>query len=514
MVTRFTIVLAAFLAATPAAQTQKPPPGFQDFLRTGDVQALTAALDKDPALTNQRDRQGVQPIFWAAVYGQRAIVDLLLARGADPRSSSPLGTAIHGAVIGGDPEILRALVARGADVNGGGEARVPPLILAARRGRLPVIEALLDLGAATEATDAMGNTALLMAASYGLDPVVRLLVSKQAGLNVPNSRRDTPLDVARREGHADIVAYLEAHKAVAREPAVDLSGPFLGQTPPGLTPALFAPGFVSTERRELNAAFTPDGRMLFFARDRYPRGTLIMMTSFDGTRWTRPVAAPFSRDGESDVDVFLTADGGEVYFCSERPVPGGPAPAAGTASATSLPPSDIWMVTRTPSGWSRPAWLGPVVNSDAADYYPTLTRTGTLYFSSNRPGGLGENDIYRARRVKGRWTTPENLGPGVNTGSREYDPLIAPDESYLIFASERPGGLGAADLYVSFRDAGGAWGDPKNMGPEVNSSAAEYTPMLSPDGKYLFFTSNREGQDDIYWVQARVIDRFRPADRR
>jgi hypothetical protein len=185
-----------------------------------------------------------------------------------------------------------------------------------------------------------------LASSYGLDPVVRLLVSKQAALNVPNSRGDTPLNVARREGHAEIVAYLEAHKAVGREPAADLSGPFLGQTPPGPTPALFAPGFVSTERRELNAAFTPDGRMLFFARDRYPRGTLIMMTSFDGTRWTRSVAAPFSRDGESDVDVFVTADGGEVYFCSERPIPGAPAPAEGTAPATSSPPADIWVVTR------------------------------------------------------------------------------------------------------------------------------------------------------------------------
>ena len=107
---------------------------------------------------------------------------------------------------------------------------------------------------------------------------------------------------------------------------------------------------------------------------------------------------------------------------------------------------------------------------------------------------------------------PENLGRRINTESREYDPFIAPDESYLIFASERPGGLGAADLYISFREAGGAWGDPKNMGTAVNSSAADYTPMLSPDGKYLFFTSSRQAQDDIYWIDARVIDTFRPAD--
>jgi len=133
----------------------------------------------------------------------------------------------------------------------------------------------------------MGNTALLMAASYGLESVVRFLVSKQAGVNTANFRGATPLDVARREGHDGVVAYLEAQGAVARQPIAEPSGPYLGQTLPGMTPSLFAPALVSTERRELNAAFTPDGRTLFFARDRYPRGTVIMMASSDGTRWAR-----------------------------------------------------------------------------------------------------------------------------------------------------------------------------------------------------------------------------------
>jgi ankyrin repeat protein len=165
MVTRFAVVLAAFLAATPSVQTQKPPPGFQDLLRTGDVQALTAALDKDPALTNQRDRQGAQPIFWAAVYGQRAIVDLLLARGADPRSSSPLGTAVHGAVIGGDPEILRALAARGADVNGGGEDRLPPLVPVLHEQPRRPGRHLLGPGASDRSTPAGGPAIELSPAS-------------------------------------------------------------------------------------------------------------------------------------------------------------------------------------------------------------------------------------------------------------------------------------------------------------------------------------------------------------
>jgi ankyrin repeat protein len=514
MASKLIIVLTALLLAAVTTRSQNQPAGFQDILRKGDVATLAAALDKDPSLTDRRDRQGGTPLFWAAVYGRQAIVELLLARGADPRSSSALGTVLHGAIAGGNPEVIRLLVATGADANGGGEAGIPPLVMAVRRGRLPVIETLLDAGASTGGIDRMGNTALLMAASYGLEPVVRLLVSKQAGVNTANFRGATPLDVARREGHNGVTAYLEAQGAVARPPIAEPPGPFLGQQPPGMTPSLFAPAIVSTERRELNAAFTPDGRTLFFARDPYPSGTIIMMASSDGTRWAQPVVAPFSRAGENDVDMFVTADGREIYFCSERPIPGASAPRAGAAPVTATRSPDIWLVTRSADGWSTPAWLGPIVNSDAADYYPTLTRMGTLYFSSNRRGGLGENDIYRARRVGDQWTPPENLGRRINTESREYDPFIAPDESYLIIASERPGGLGAADLYLSFREAGGAWGDPKNMGTAVNSSAAEYTPMLSPDGKYLFFTSSRQGQDDIFWIDARVIETFRPAGKR
>jgi Tol biopolymer transport system component len=170
------------------------------------------------------------------------------------------------------------------------------------------------------------------------------------------------------------------------------------------------------------------------------------------------------------------------------------------------PDSDIWVARREGKTWGPATWLGPEVNaSPASDYYPTLTRAGTMYFSSNRPGGLGGNDVYRTRRLDGRWTTPENVGAPVNSSSREYDPFIAPDESYLIFTSERPGGLGRADLYVSPRLPDGSWGTPVNLGPGVNTAGSEYTPMLSPDGRYLFFTSGGAGSDDIYWVDARVI---------
>lgn len=149
----------------------------------------------------------------------------------------------------------------------------------------------------------------------------------------------------------------------------------------------------------------------------------------------------------------------------------------------------------------------------ADDYFPTLTRSGTLYFSSNRPGGLGQSDIYRVRRLAGRWAAPENLGAAVNTPGLEFDPFVSPDETYLVFASERPGGHGGADLYVTAWKADGTWTTPVNLGPRVNSKFEDYAPMVSPDGRYLFFTSGTPGSDDVYWIAASVIRRAIAAGR-
>jgi hypothetical protein len=402
-------------------------------------------------------------------------------------------------------ETVRWLAAQGLDPNAQAAEIPPPLVIAVRRGSLPMIEMLLEVGASPRLTDPMGNSPLLLAVSAGFDPVVRLLLSRGADVNQANDRGRTPLDVARREGQSAIVTLLEGRGAKGGPTLPAPQGPHLGQTPPGTTPMLFAPDFVSTEKRELNAAFSPDGREFYFARDRAPRGTAILVTKRQGEGWTVPAVASFSEGSASDVDVFITSDGRQAYFCSNRPGPGtrengGQTVVRGAANA------DIWVASRADGGWGDPQPLGRTVNSDGDDYYPTVARDGTLYFSSNRQGSLGANDIYRScRDEQGRWATPENLGAPVNTPGREFDPLIGPDQSWLIFASERSGGLGAADLYVSFRKPDGSWGEPKNVGPPVNTSESEYTPVLSPDGRYLFFTRGRSGYDDIYWVEARVI---------
>ncbi|MBN2415521.1 PD40 domain-containing protein [bacterium] len=298
-------------------------------------------------------------------------------------------------------------------------------------------------------------------------------------------------------------------------------GPYLGQNPPGDTPVLFAPGIVSTGLDELNNVFSPDGSEFYFC----VRNQLGMVSIFclreTGSILSEPELLPFA-SAEGDIDVTLSPDGSTLLFSSRRALPGSTEPKLD---------NDFWMARRSEHGWNTPVHLGAGINSESEDYYAVMAGSGTIYFSSQREGP-GTNNIYRSPAVNGVYQDAEKLGPAVNTEYREFDPYIAPDESFLIFASDRPGGQGASDLYVCFQSGDGGWTDAVNMGSTLNSAGSEYCPMLSPDGLFLFFTAARRESptrpehpatyddfrsiqngpgylfSDIYWVDAGIIERL------
>jgi Tol biopolymer transport system component len=260
-----------------------------------------------------------------------------------------------------------------------------------------------------------------------------------------------------------------------------------------MTPELFAPGFVSTRARELNAAFTPDGDELYFTRRIDDRPTLMTTRWLDGV-WTPPAIAGFS-GVFSDVDPFVSRDGLRLYFSSKRPVDG-------TGEEKD---ADLWYVEREEAGdWGEPVHLEDLATAGRDDYYTSLSDDGALYFSIFDQDGDG--DIYRAQRRNGGFGPAERVAGGVSTEDSEHDPFVAPDGSYLIFTSDRSGGHGSADLYISFADQEGAWIEPVNLGGSINSAHYDFCAMLSPDGEYLFWTS----RNDIYWVDSEVIERLRP----
>ncbi len=279
-----------------------------------------------------------------------------------------------------------------------------------------------------------------------------------------------------------------------------LQGPYLGQDPPGLEPEVFAPGVVSTDGNEVNSVFTRDGKEVYFSKFAGGRGYTIMVMREESDGWTAPTVAPFSGD-YSEVDMFVTHDGQRFFFISRRPL---------NPFRPRSPGYQIWSMEKGDEAWEQPAHLGGTVNMGPRQLYPTVATNGNLYFSS-AARGYGKGDFFRSVSSDGVFEAPENLGSAINTEYDETDALVAPDESFLIFTSvARPDGFGDGDLYISFRNDDGRWRAAENMGDQINTASSEFCPMLSPDGKYFFFTSRRSGNDDVYWIDAAIIDRYRP----
>ncbi len=156
--------------------------------------------------------------------------------------------------------------------------------------------------------------------------------------------------------------------------------------------------------------------------------------------------------------------------------------------------------------WSKPVHLN-LINSDFNDRMPVLSRDGRrMYFASDRPGGFGGFDLWYSERdlSTGLWARPVNLGENFNTLHNEISPKLSPGGKMLFFSSDRPGGFGHYDLYVSRFD-GYSWDLPKNLGVPFNSERDDESLSLTEDGLWAYFTSDRQipgarGGFDLYRV--------------
>jgi hypothetical protein len=262
----------------------------------------------------------------------------------------------------------------------------------------------------------------------------------------------------------------------------DTEWQYFGLSSPGSVPKIFSPDIVSTQRNERDFAIAPAGNVMFYSIV-LPANNLstIVYLSFDGFFWSEPETAAFS-GGFKDLEPAFSPDGKKLFFVSKRPLSGN----------SEKKDYDIWYV-ETEKGWNNAINPGPPVNSDENEYYPSVAANDNLYFTSKYNDSFGHEDIYFSRFVNGSYTQPLNLGASINTPFYEFNAYVAPDESFLIFSSwGREDDLGGGDLYISYRDGLNVWSIPKNLGTTINSDKLDYCPFVSPDGKYLFFTSERE----------------------
>lgn len=252
--------------------------------------------------------------------------------------------------------------------------------------------------------------------------------------------------------------------------------------PPGQA-RIFGEGIISTNLNERDMAISPDGNELFYTVASQNTYTAIVQLQKDGKgNWSKPELASFSGI-YNDLEPAFSPDGKKLFFVSNRPLHG-----------DSVKDFDIWYLTKINGQWTNPVNLQAPVNTEANEFYPSVAANGNLYFTAAYPKGKGKEDIYVARWEGDKYADPVSLDSAINSPLYEFNAFVSPDERFIMFSSfGRNDDHGKGDLYISLKDTAGNWQPAKNLSM-LNSERLDYCPFVSPDKKIMFFTSEKINQ--------------------
>lgn len=306
----------------------------------------------------------------------------------------------------------------------------------------------------------------------------------------------------------------------------ELTGPYLGQKPPGMDPEVFAPGIVNTGLYTRDIAISKDGNEIFFCVIDAGFAAIFVTRCIDN-QWTEPVIAPFSGKGFLDMEPCISSDGSKIFFLSNRP-PNGKKPQNGWFY------QKIWVTERTETGWTEPQALDEPVNSKDKEFFPSVTNANTLYFT--RMTEAGKARIYKSAFLNNSYQDPELLSLDVRDTAILFNAFISPAEDYIITCAQNIDSSNIdQDYYVSFKNGSGTWSKLIRFGPKINTPGDNAnSAFVSPDGKYFFFSSSRRdpaslqiksgtslreianakskpgnGSSSIYWVSAKILEEIR-----
>lgn len=274
-----------------------------------------------------------------------------------------------------------------------------------------------------------------------------------------------------------------------------LKGPYLGQKIPGTIPELFAPDLMtSPQGYHTPIIFSPDLNEAIW-RPMVREINQLYYSKIENGIWTEPVVLNFG-EGFDPLDPFFSYDGKRIYFLSFHPdIPGG------------VERERIWFVERQKLGWSEPKLIDDIISQHPTHWTFSLARNNNLYFTSEISGSSNQ-DIYISEYIGGKYQEPEKLDANINSDGKDFTPFIAPDESYLIFARN---GVDTkkSDLYISFKNKDGSWSKAIGLGNHINSDKHDLAPYVTPDGKYLFYNSQKEVMNGMHWVSTQIIEKLK-----
>lgn len=246
------------------------------------------------------------------------------------------------------------------------------------------------------------------------------------------------------------------------------------------TPVIFAPGIVSDGFANRDMAISPDGNDLFYTIQWYfGLYSVILHARKINDRWTKPDTAWFS-GRYNDLEPSFSPDGNRLFFSSNRPL----------KMSDSVKDYDIWYLQKKGNKWEGPVNLDSSVNSDKDEFYPSCTKSGNLYFTRNNDDQ--GDDIFVSEFKDGKFSKAQTLPDAVNSKQDDFNAFVDPDEKFIIFSSyKRKDDLGRGDLYYALRKED-SWQPAVHFKNGINSTALDYSPYVSPDHKYFFFTSKKQ----------------------
>jgi hypothetical protein len=248
-------------------------------------------------------------------------------------------------------------------------------------------------------------------------------------------------------------------------------------------PQLIGAGVVSDGMDQRDCALSFDQQHFLYTLQ-MGRSARIMHAHRSGSGWSTPTTVSFSGKWR-DLEPVFQPQTMLLYFVSNRPVDGGEE--AGEFN--------IWRTRWTNASWQQPEHVGDL-DGVGNEFYPSLTESGDVYFTAEREGGVGGEDLWFAEAAGDGFLTAVPLGAGVNTTGGEFNAAIDPTGSYLIFGGARADGLGGGDLYLSKRNADGTWGAAVLMAGSINTPQLDFCPMFRGTDGEIWFTSRRPLERD------------------
>nr|NQU90049.1 alpha/beta hydrolase [Bacteroidota bacterium] len=265
-----------------------------------------------------------------------------------------------------------------------------------------------------------------------------------------------------------------------------LRGPYLGQKLPGLTPEIIAPGIISRKGfDDYGITFSRDQKLMLYTCDTIGSDKHnIFFSKLDNSGWTKPLPIPRSSK-ESIGEPIFSPISNTIYFAQLF-----------INEKNELSPH-IMTLNIIQNGWEEPKMLMPGL-------FASSTNDQTIYVTDVLIGSypMEKADIVKYEKRGNIYIKRKILNDKINSEYQEFHPFVAQDERFIIFDSNRPGGFGDYDIYISFKDNKNEWGVAINLGPEINSSEYDGVATISTDGKYLFYCHNH----DIYWVSVKIIE--------